>query len=216
MPFGNPTFDFTLFQSIPIIGICRGWSTQAVLRYADIYLKAGFSTLEVTMNSENALTTLTALRDQYAHQLNIGVGTVRNKLQAQQAIEAGAQFIVSPIIDVEVIRYCLDHSIPVFPGAYTPTEIEYAWRQGATAVKLFPAAIGGLNYLKAIKAPLDDIPLIPTGGVTKENIAEFFQVGIYGAGIGSGLFPKKHRDNPEALLLHLQEVANNYFEWRGL
>lgn len=216
MPLDNPAFDFALFQTIPIIGICRGWSTEAVLEYADIYLKAGFNTLEVTMNSENVLTTVTALKDQFAGQLNIGAGTVRNQLQAQQAIDAGAQFIVSPIIDVEVIRYCAERRIPIFPGAYTPTEIEYAWRQGATAVKLFPAAIGGLQYLKAIKAPLDDIPLIPTGGITKANIAEFFKVGIYGAGIGSELFPKEHRDNPEALLRHLQEVAQNYFEWTRL
>ncbi len=212
----NLTFDFDLFHNMPIIGICRGWPIDVVLGYADVYLKAGFNTLEVTLNTENALETITALRNQYEGQLNIGAGTVRNQIQAYQARRAGAQFIVSPIIDEEVIRYCIERGVPIFPGAYTPTEIEYAWRKGATAVKLFPAAIGGLDYLKAIKAPLDNIPLLPTGGISKENIAEFFNVGIFGAGMGSALFPKEYQDNPKALLTHLKEVAHNYFEWRRL
>lgn len=209
------TFDFELFHQIPVIGILRGQSQEKVMEFAGMFFEAGFTTLEVTMNSVNVLETVSKLLQSFAGRLNIGVGTVRNLRQAEEVLDIGAQFVVSPVVDAEVIRFCVDHELPVFPGAYTPTEVETAWRLGATAVKLFPAAIGGLPYLKAIKAPLDDIPLIPTGGVDHQNIGDFFHSGVFGVGMGGGLFPKSFYDHPKRMLEHLKLVAGAYNIWKS-
>ena len=124
----------------------------------------------------------------YGDQFLIGAGTVLDQDQARACIDAGARFVVAPIVDVATIAVCRRAGIPVLPGALTPTEVVQAWRAGADFVKVFPcSAVGGASYLKALKAPLPDIPLVPTGGVTLETVGAFFAAGASAVGVGGDL-----------------------------
>jgi 2-dehydro-3-deoxyphosphogluconate aldolase/(4S)-4-hydroxy-2-oxoglutarate aldolase len=158
---------------------------------ARYYAEAGLTTLEVTMNSDEALTTITRLVQDFDEKLNIGAGTVCTLEDLDKALAAGAQFIVTPILQEEVIKACVQQQIPVFPGAYSPTEIYKAWHLGATMVKVFPATKLGASFIKEVLAPMDYLKLLPTGGVSLDNFKDFFVAGAAGVGMGSQLFPKK-------------------------
>jgi 2-dehydro-3-deoxyphosphogluconate aldolase/(4S)-4-hydroxy-2-oxoglutarate aldolase len=189
----NSGFSWELFEAAPVVGIVRGIPLEKVLKIAEVYAESGLTTIEITMNTAGATEIIAVLRKRYP-QLNVGAGTVCSLLDLTNAINAGAQFIVTPIIDAEVIRKSVELNIPIFPGAYTPTEIYNAWKLGASAVKIFPATQLGTQYIKDIAAPLNKIKLLPTGGVTVSNIHSFFQSGAIGVGMGSSLFDKKMVD----------------------
>lgn len=184
-------FSPELFNRIPIVGILRSVPPLTVPILARYYADAGLTTLEVTMNSDEALTTITRLVQDFEGRLNIGAGTVCTLEDLDKALSAGAQFIVTPILQEEVIKACVQQQIPVFPGAYSPTEIYKAWHMGATMVKVFPATKLGASYIKEVLAPMDYLKLLPTGGVSLDNFTEFLTAGAAGLGIGSHLFPKK-------------------------
>lgn len=183
------SFSWKKFNQTPIVGILRGLSTEEVLEIVPSYLKSGFYTLEITMNSPDVSKTISTLVKDFP-ELNVGAGTVCNLYDMQRAVSAGAQFIVTPIIDTMVIQNSVNKGIPIFPGAYTPTEIHTAWSLGASAVKVFPATQLGPQYISDVLAPLNDIKLLPTGGVSMENIKSFFKAGAVGVGMGSSLFNK--------------------------
>lgn len=205
----NNTFDKKGFEKLPIIGILRGISQEKTLKIAESYFKAGFNTLEVTMNTQNVVEIITALRTTFPN-MNIGAGTVCNMEDLNQALDAGSKFIVTPIIDDRVIKHCVTQSIPVFPGAYTPTEIYRAWSMGADAVKVFPASQLGIGYIKDVLAPLNDIKLIPTGGVNNDNASAYLKAGAYGLGMGSSLFNKALIENNDfnGLFEHLVQLKS--------
>lgn len=186
----NSTFSIQKFEAAPIVGILRGLDLEATINIAEAFTKAGLTTLEITMNSPNIETVLPEVVRLFP-KLNIGAGTVCSLGDLDKAIDLGSQFIVTPVIDVDVIKNCVKKEIPIFPGAYTPTEIYTAWSLGATAVKVFPATQLGATYIKDILAPLNTIKLLPTGGVSLDNIASFFAVGAYGVGMGGSLIDKK-------------------------
>ncbi|CAZ97292.1 MULTISPECIES: bifunctional 4-hydroxy-2-oxoglutarate aldolase/2-dehydro-3-deoxy-phosphogluconate aldolase [Zobellia] len=186
----NNSFSWKKYNQNPIVGILRGLTTEEVLKIIPPYVSSGYYTIEITMNSPEVSQTIATLAKQYP-ELNVGAGTVCNMKDLTVALEAGAQFIVTPIIDEEVIKHCVAHDIPIFPGAYTPTEIYRAWSLGASAVKVFPATQLGTQYIKDVLAPLNEIKLLPTGGVSVENIKSFFEAGAVGAGLASSLFDKK-------------------------
>ncbi len=123
--------------------------------------------------------------------INIGAGTVCTMGDLSSALDAGAQFIVTPVLVEEVVKRAVAQQIPVFPGAYSPTEIYQAWTWGASAVKIFPATQLGAQFIKDILAPLNKIKLLPTGGVSRENIRAFFAAGAVGVGMGSSLLDKQ-------------------------
>ncbi len=183
------SFSWDLYHETPIIGIIRGLGEELIYQIAETMLKANLGTVEITMNTPDAAKIITALVERFPG-LNVGAGTVCNTSELASAIEAGAQFIVTPIIDEEVIRQCVAANIPVFPGGYTPTEIYKAWELGASGVKVFPASVLGPKYIKDVNAPLDQIKLIPTGGISVDNIKSYFAAGAYGVGMGSSLFLK--------------------------
>ncbi|SHI45900.1 bifunctional 4-hydroxy-2-oxoglutarate aldolase/2-dehydro-3-deoxy-phosphogluconate aldolase [Pseudozobellia thermophila] len=183
------SFSWTRFKQNPVVGILRGLPTDEVVQLVPSYLKSGFYTLEVTMNSPEVTKTIGVLRKEFP-ELNVGAGTVCSVQDLDRALAAGAQFIVTPIVDAEVIGQCAARKIPIFPGAYTPTEIYTAWKLGASAVKVFPATQLGPQYFKDVLAPLNEIKLLPTGGVSADNIRAFFEAGAIGAGMGSSLFDK--------------------------
>ena len=202
-------FSWERYHTTPVVGIVRGLGIDTVRQIVEAYIAAKFYTIEITMNTPNVAEIIAALRLNYPD-LNVGAGTVCNMADLDKAIAAGAQFIVTPIIDEEVIKKCVATQIPIFPGAYTPSEIYRAWSLGASAVKVFPATQLGPKYIKDVLAPLNQIKLMPTGGVSKENIKSFFEAGVVGAGMGSSLFDKQmiKSNDFEALQNHFTAIRN--------
>lgn len=180
-------FSWNKFNQNPIVGILRGYTLEEVLKIAEVYEKSGFYTMEITMNTEGVTEIIAQLRQNFS-ELNIGAGTVCTLEDLDRALDAGAQFIVTPIISEGVITACVQKNIPIFPGAYSPSEIYKAHTLGASAVKVFPATQLGPRYIKDVLAPLDNLKLLPTGGVDLHNIASFFEAGAIGAGLGNTLF----------------------------
>lgn len=170
-----------------IIAILRGIPQEKALHVASALSRGGIVFTEVTMNTEGALDIISQWRERPDLNMIIGAGTVLDLDMAKEAITAGAQYLVSPNVDEAVIHYAREQGIGVFPGAMTPTEIVKAWKAGANAVKLFPMASMGIEYLKEIRAPLDQIPLIVTGGVRRDNIQEFLSAGTTAVGLGGSL-----------------------------
>jgi 2-dehydro-3-deoxyphosphogluconate aldolase/(4S)-4-hydroxy-2-oxoglutarate aldolase len=185
----HTSFSWERFNQVPIVGIMRNMPRQHLESLVEIYAASGMTTLEVTMNTAGAPDIIASLVQRFGHQLNIGAGTVCSLQDLDLALTAGAQFIVTPILEADVIKACVQAGIPVFPGAFTPTEIHQAWKLGAPLVKVFPAGKLGPGYIKEVLAPLNHIRLLPTGGITLANFADFLQAGAQGVGIGSGLFP---------------------------
>lgn len=205
-------FSWSQFEKIPLIGIIRGLEFSEVKKILPVYIASGLTTIEITMNTPSAKKIIRFAADKYAGQLNVGAGTVCSKKDLKEALAAGAQFIVTPILIEEVIQYCADKKIPVFPGAFTPTEIYRAWKLGASMVKVYPATSLGPGYIKDVKVPLNQIKLLPTGGINKENLSLFMKAGADGLGIGSQLFHKQYiqSENWDALEKHFKEFTE-YF-----
>jgi 2-dehydro-3-deoxyphosphogluconate aldolase/(4S)-4-hydroxy-2-oxoglutarate aldolase len=206
----NNKFSWELFNRMPIVGIMRNISQEYTEKIAHEYHKAGLTSLEVTMNSAGAEETIASLVNSYGDKLNIGAGTVCTMSDLERALNAGAQFVVTPIVNEDVISTCAAQKIPVFPGAYTPTEIYKAWSAGATMVKVFPATILGPGYIKEVLGPLNYISLIPTGGISLDNFTSYLAAGAKAVGIGSHLFPKSIMESEDWDKLH--EVYTSYTE----
>lgn len=206
-------FSWNKFHQVPVVGIIRGHSFEEVRQILPIYVSSGLTTIEITMNTASASEIIRFAVDNYKGQLNVGAGTVCNESELEVALSAGAQFIVTPIINEAVIKSCANQKIPIFPGAFTPTEIYRAWELGASIVKVFPATSMGSGYIKDVKGPLNQIKLMPTGGINKDNIGEFIKAGADGLGIGSELFNKAliKGENWRELEQHFMEFVK-YFE----
>jgi 2-dehydro-3-deoxyphosphogluconate aldolase / (4S)-4-hydroxy-2-oxoglutarate aldolase len=171
-----------------LVAIIRGnFSRQQILAIGEVLLTAGTPVMEVTLNTTDALGAIAALRQQFGDQLIVGAGTVRTAEQLQQTVAAGAQFTVAPNLDLATVDQAHQHDLLHLPGVFTPTEVQTAFVAGCRMVKLFPSEIVGPRYLKALRAPLDDVDLVPTGGITPENIADYVRAGAAAAGIGSAL-----------------------------
>ncbi|MFN8495732.1 MAG: bifunctional 4-hydroxy-2-oxoglutarate aldolase/2-dehydro-3-deoxy-phosphogluconate aldolase [Caldilineaceae bacterium] len=171
-----------------LIGIVRGnFSQSQILAIGEVLLAASTPVMEVTLNTTSALDAIRALRQHFGDKLLVGAGTVRTAEQLKQALDAGAQFTVAPNLDAATVAQAHQHDLLHLPGVFTPTEAQTAFVAGCRMVKLFPSEIVGPRYLKALRAPLDDIDLVPTGGITPENIAEYVKAGAAAAGIGSAL-----------------------------
>ncbi|KIL35075.1 2-dehydro-3-deoxyphosphogluconate aldolase [Cohnella kolymensis] len=179
-----------LMQSLArekIVAIMRGYTLEQTDAAAKALADGGIVFLEVTLNTDGALRTISHLREKYGGRMRIGAGTVLDLGQAKQALAAGAEYLISPNLDEEVVGYGIQQGVEVWPGAMTPTEIVRAYKAGASAVKLFPMAALGFDYFKEIRAPLNRIPMIPTGGVNLHNIRAFLDAGAVAVGIGGSL-----------------------------
>ena len=186
----SSVFSWEAFHRVPVIGIIRGLTFDEIRQILPVYVSSGLTTIEITMNTISASEIIRYAVDNYEGQLNVGAGTVCNEIDLENALSAGAGFIVTPIISERVIKSCVQQKIPIFPGAFTPTEIYHAWELGASMVKVYPATSLGPGYIKDVKAPLSQIKLMPTGGINKDNIEEFMKAGADGLGVGSQLFDK--------------------------
>lgn len=208
------TFSEQLFERMPLIGILRNYPLKQMLRLADCYEKSGLTMLEITMNSAGAEEAIRLLSKSFSGRLNIGAGTVCSPEDLESALQAGAQFIVMPVVEEEVIRRCVAQNIPVFPGALTPTEVFRAWKLGATMVKVFPAGTMGPRYIRDLLGPLNEIKLLPTGGISTDNMKEYLHAGAKGFGMGSSLIPKRLVENEdwEGLTAHFRTLVQKYHE----
>lgn len=177
-----------------IVAIMRAKDSDQLLEAAQAVLAGGAQVIEVTMTTPGALDVIRQATKNLGDKVLFGVGSVIDPETARAAILAGAQFVVCPTLNLKIITICRRYSIPVMPGAYTPTEILTAWEAGADIVKVFPASVGGPAYIKAIKAPLPQIRLAAVGGVDLKNTADFFRAGVEVAGVGGELVNQKLLD----------------------
>jgi len=185
------SFSWELFQELPIIGILRGFTLAQVTEIVRAAIRGGLRNIEITMNTADAARQIREAVTLAEGQLNIGAGTVINLELLDQALVAGAAFVVTPTAEPKVITACANQKIPVFPGAFSPTEIVRSWDLGAMMVKVFPAESVGPGYIRALKAPLPHIKLLPTGGVDLKTLPDFLKAGADGFGIGSPLFDRQ-------------------------
>jgi 2-dehydro-3-deoxyphosphogluconate aldolase / (4S)-4-hydroxy-2-oxoglutarate aldolase len=208
-------FKHQLFETTPIVGILRNYAPQAVEKILSLYHEAGLNTIEITMNTEGATEMIRSAVSKFGDVLNIGAGTVVTDEDLEKAVNAGATFIVTPVMEEEVIKKAVALKVPIFPGAFTPTEINKAWRAGGSMIKVFPATFFGPDYFKEIKAPLNKIKLMATGGVTLSNLPEFFQKGADAVAMGSHLFPKNLIEEEKwgelrDLFIEIKKIYDNY------
>lgn len=170
-----------------IVAIIRGLSIEDNLRVIQTLIESGINNLEVTLNTESALDIIKEARLRYGNRAHIGAGTVTNEEKAKMAIEAGAEFIVTPNFSKEVVKVCKHNNKLIIPGVFSPTEMMDAYELGCKMIKLFPAITLGTNFIKQVKAPFNNINIMAVGGINLENINEFFQSGADAVGVGGSL-----------------------------
>ena len=179
-------------HELGLVPVLRATSAAEAMTIADAILAGGVNILEVTMTVPGAIRVIEHLTEAHGENLLVGAGTVLDAETARTCLLAGAQFIVSPALDVRTIELCRRYSAPIMPGALTPTEILTAWQAGADVVKVFPcSALGGAKYLKALQGPLPQIQVIPTGGVSLATAEEFLAAGAFALGVGGDLVDAK-------------------------
>lgn len=193
-------FSTQLFAQLPIVGILRGLPAEKLRPVVEAVLEGGLTNLEITMNTPGATEQIRAAREIAGQAANIGAGTVTSLALLEEALAAGAGFIVTPTLAPVIVERCLQLKTPVFPGAFSPTEVQEAWELGATMVKIFPADALGPAYLRSLKAPLPHLKLMPTGGVDVGTLAAYAQAGADAFGVGSPLF-------------RAERIAANDWEW---
>jgi 2-dehydro-3-deoxyphosphogluconate aldolase/(4S)-4-hydroxy-2-oxoglutarate aldolase len=173
---------------VPVVAILRAGDAGRFLEVGRVLYEGGVRAIEVTLTSRGALEAFGRLREELPADALLGVGTVRSAADAERALDVGATYLVAPDFRPEMVAFAVERGIPVVPGALTPTEVAAAWAAGATAVKVFPvSAVGGPGYVKAIRAPLPEVPLVPTGGVGVDDVGAYLAAGAAAVGIGSPL-----------------------------
>ena len=192
-----------------VVAVVRSSQFEQGIQMAKAVAAGGIRLIEVTWNSDRAPDVVAQLRQELPD-CWIGAGTLLTVAQQQQAIAAGAQFLFTPHVDIGMIKTAAEQEIPLVAGALSPTEIVQAWQAGAASVKVFPIGImGGVAYIQALRAPLGNIPLIPTGGITIDNTPAFLQAGAIAVGLSSDLFPQAAllQGNWDAIALRTQALV---------
>ncbi|HKN84817.1 MAG TPA: bifunctional 4-hydroxy-2-oxoglutarate aldolase/2-dehydro-3-deoxy-phosphogluconate aldolase [Pyrinomonadaceae bacterium] len=194
-----------------VIPVVRANSAAEAMRAIDAIREGGIAILEITMTVPSAVNVIEEVSARYGSEALVGAGTVLDPETAKACISAGARFVVSPSLDLETIAFCRAQEVVVMPGALTPTEVVQAWTAGADFVKVFPAgAVGGASYIKALKAPLPQIELVPTGGVSLKTAADFIRAGAAAVGVGADLVDVKAIREGQASLI--TERAKQFVE----
>jgi 2-dehydro-3-deoxyphosphogluconate aldolase/(4S)-4-hydroxy-2-oxoglutarate aldolase len=184
------SFDAAM-ASAPVIAIVRLPEASSAAPVASAVHRGGIRLIEVTLTTAGALDAIATMREAGLDGLSVGMGSVRTADEARDSIAAGAEYLVTPTTNLEVLRAAQEAGVPVVCGAFTPTELDIAHRAGADYVKLFPASVVGPRYLREVLAPMPDLRIVPTGGVNVETIPQFRAAGAVGVGVGSALV-----DNP--------------------
>lgn len=172
-----------------VVAVARRMSADSAPRLAATLFRSGLTVLEITVEGRDGMAAIASLRDSG---MTVAAGTVTSIAEAAAAVDAGASFLVSPHLDLELAGWAQQRAIPYVPGCFTPTEIYTAWRAGVGAVKVFPASMGGPGLIEAIRGPFPEIPLVPTGGVTADDAAAYLRAGAVALGVGGWL--TRHSD----------------------
>ncbi len=178
-------------QDLGVLAVIRGPSPELTVAMVAALVAGGIRGIEITYTTPNAAEVVRALDARFGDDILLGMGTLTQPEQAAEAQQAGARFLVSPMIDDALAAAMVATGLPVMLGALTPTEIFRAHRLGSDVVKVFPGSAVGPSYVKAIHGPFPDIPLMPTGGVSEDNLRDWFQAGVFAVGAGSQLSPGK-------------------------
>jgi 2-dehydro-3-deoxyphosphogluconate aldolase/(4S)-4-hydroxy-2-oxoglutarate aldolase len=177
------------FSSNPIIGVIRDIDKKKVVSSIEAAVDGGLTTVEITMNTADADDLINLTSAYFGGKCVIGAGTVLTIENCRKAIDSGASFIVTPVTDPDVIKFCKSEGIPVIAGALTPSEVFASWNYGATMVKVFPAGlVGGPDYISELRGPFKDIPLVAFSGISPEKVDDYFKAGVNGIGLGKRLF----------------------------
>jgi 2-dehydro-3-deoxyphosphogluconate aldolase/(4S)-4-hydroxy-2-oxoglutarate aldolase len=188
----NKTEVLQRIAEVGVVPVVRASSAEEAMQVVDAIREGGVPVLEITMTVPRAVRVIEQLADRYGTEVVVGAGTVLDAETARACILAGAAFVVSPALNTATIELCRRYSVAVMPGALTPTEVVTAWQAGADVVKVFPCgALGGAKYLKSLKAPLPQIEMIPTGGVSLQTAAAFIEAGALALGVGADLADTK-------------------------
>ena len=178
-------------REVGIIPVIRADSAGAAVAVVETLMEAGLTVAEITMTVPDAIEVIASVSKRFGDKVLVGAGTVTDAETVRRALDAGAEFIVSPCLVPDVIAAARRADVAVLPGALTPTEVFEAFRQGGDMVKVFPAQnVGGAAYLRALRGPFPEIPLVPTGGVTLDNVGEMFKAGAAAVGVGSEMISK--------------------------
>jgi 2-dehydro-3-deoxyphosphogluconate aldolase/(4S)-4-hydroxy-2-oxoglutarate aldolase len=180
-----------IIRETGVIAIMRAQSSDQLIAAADAIKLGGVRAIEVTMTTPGALGVIAEAKARYGSDVIFGAGTVLDPETGRATILAGADFVVSPTLNLELVELCNRYSIPVAPGCYSPTEVLMGWEAGADFIKLFPASVGGPSLVKAILAPLPQVRIIPVGGVNLDTAADFVRNGAAALGVGSSLVNQK-------------------------
>ena len=183
-----PPLDLDLLRALRCVAIIRSDTPEHLATTARTLVDAGLPVLEFPLTTPGVLAALPSIVEDLGPEAHVGAGSVTTLDEAKAAVDAGAQFLVTPSLDLSVVEYATSVPLPAIIGAFSPTEIVTAWNAGATAVKLFPASVGGPGYVKELRnGPFPHIPLVPTGGVTIEDVPAFLQAGATAFGMGGAL-----------------------------
>lgn len=203
-------------QEEKIISIVRGVALTDLERTVEALFRGGIRIVEITFNQksekrlEETAKAIRRVKKLYGNEMAVGAGTVMSVAETEVAVQAGASFLLSPNVDAAVIKKGIELGAEMIPGALTPTEIAYAYRQGASLVKLFPAGNMGTSYAGAVMAPVSNVPMIAVGGVNLDNLNQFLQAGFVGVGIGSEITKKSLIEAGE--FAQLAQLAKQYVE----
>ena len=190
----SKTETLNVIRETGVIAIMRAQSSDQLIAAADAIKAGGVQVIEVTMTTPGALGVIEEAKKRYGSDVIFGAGSVLDPETGRAAILAGADFVVSPTLNLGLVELCNRYAIPVCPGCYTPTEILTGWEAGADMVKLFPASVGGPALVKAIRAPLPQVQIVPVGGVNLQTAADFIRAGAAALGVGSSLVNQKLLD----------------------
>ena len=189
-------------ENLGLVPVVRASSADEAMQAIDAIKAGGVNVLEITMTVPGAIKVIEKVADKYGSDVLVGAGTVLDPETARACLLAGAQFIVSPALNLDTIAMCHRYSAPVMPGVLTPTEVITAWSAGADFVKVFPCgAVGGASYIKNLKGPFPQIKMIPTGGVSLKTAQDFIKAGASALGVGTDLVDVKaiREGNPQVV-----------------
>ncbi|TDK25354.1 bifunctional 4-hydroxy-2-oxoglutarate aldolase/2-dehydro-3-deoxy-phosphogluconate aldolase [Arthrobacter crusticola] len=192
----------------PVIAVLRAGHADQYAPVIESLLTGGLSSIELTLSTPGALEELPRLLDRFGAAAEIGIGTVTGIEQARRAIDAGAAYIVTPVMDLPTVGLCVERGIPVYPGGLTPTELLAGWNAGATAVKLFPASTVGPGYIGQLRGPFPDISVIPSGGIGINDVPGWIEAGALAVSLGGPLLQDAFAGgNPAGLIQRAREVS---------
>jgi len=202
--------DMLLFRKRPVLGILRGAGYRHIGPLIETVIENGLKALEITMNTEDEPRLIQKAKRASRGRLFLGAGTVLTMKDLKGALKSGATFIVMPVLIEEIVSFCVKEGVPVFPGALTPQEIYRAWDSGATMVKVFPVKLFGPQYIKEIKAPLNNVEILACSGVTPRNLKDYFLSGASAVSFGSSVFSKEllDRQDYDAVGLKVKEFMD--------